>query len=88
MVDQRGSLTARSGRIAAGAVGGGSFVALANFIVAFWGRGWTPDQVAGVVGLISWSGTWISVCLWDIRGIMLSRFRNRRDTDVGRRSEL
>ncbi len=73
----------RAQRITAGAVGGGGFVGLANFIVAFWGSHWSPEQTAGVVGLISWSGTWISVCIWDIRAIILTSLQRRiLDKDV------
>lgn len=56
-------------------------MAVANFIVAFWGEEWTSFQVGGLVGLITWLSTWGSACYDDLRGIILARALRRRASD-------
>lgn len=81
MYERRVPAVKRSHRIMAGGISVPVSIIAGGIIHKLWGDSMGAEFTMAVASLAGSACTLVSICFWDIRGIVMARYRKRREHD-------
>lgn len=81
MYDRRTAAIKRSHRIAAGSLSVPVSIIVGGLIHHYWGDSLGTEFTIAAGSVAGSACTLLSLCFWDIRGLLLTRLRKRREHD-------
>ncbi len=83
MTDERRTVNdkQRKHRVAVGGISAPLSLVLVFLIRDIWGKPMSEELIIGFSTLMGSATSVATICFWDLRGVILSRLRRRRQTD-------